>query len=431
MPINNQQDNLNLRSEEVQEILSKPPAWIIRWGITGIFLLTFLILILTFIIRYPDFVAATVVITTEQPTERVIVRRSGAINEIFVRDRDTVKQGERLAVIRNTAKTDDVDYLKKLLRKTTISSINNYSFPIESTSNLQLGEIEAAYVNFEKNYVNYQLLKNLSPHFEQLKTNQKSINELESRLKAQIRQNEIQEEAYKLRRSEYERYRDLYGKGVISLQEFEAKEIEFLEMQRNLGAMSISISQLREALSSAYQNLRNTEIQKQEDQKRITTDLSLSLNNLKESIRDWEYNYVLKSSTNGILSFQNFWGTNQYINSGEVLFSILPIGETNLMGKLVIPSQNAGKVTIGQKVLVKLNNFPFQQYGLVIGRIRNISISPDKEGNYFIYISLPHGTTTSYNIDLPLNQELIGTAEIITEDLSVAERIFYNFKKLF
>ena len=101
------------------------------------------------------------------------------------------------------------------------------------------------------------------------------------------------------------------------------------------------------------------------------------------------------------------------------------------MGKLVLPSQNAGKVTTGQKVLVKLDNYPYQQYGMLVGKVENMSVSPDTEGNYFVYISLPEGAKTSYGNNLGFDQELLGNAEIITEDLSVAERIFYKFKDLF
>src|SRR5690606_30498815 len=145
---------------------------------------------------------------------------------------------------------------------------------------------------------------------------------------------------------------------------------------------------------------------------------------------EWEYKYVLASSITGTVSFQEFWGENQYIVSGEVVFSILPTNTTNLVGKLVLPSQNAGSVVPGQKVLVKLDNFPYQQYGMLVGKVESISVSPDKEGNYFVYISLPNGTKTSYNNKLPFGQELLGNAEIITENTSVAERIFYRFKDL-
>jgi len=95
-----------------------------------------------------------------------------------------------------------------------------------------------------------------------------------------------------------------------------------------------------------------------------------------------------------------------------------------------IPAQNAGKVQVGQKVMIKLDNYPFQQYGALIGEITNISISPDDEFNYLVYANLPMGTSTSYHREIPFTQELLGNAEIITEELSVAERLFFKFRSL-
>ncbi|SNZ02048.1 HlyD family secretion protein [Flagellimonas pacifica] len=430
MPENHNTDELNLRSEEVQEILSNPPAWIVRWGITLVFMFTIIILILSFIIKYPDFVTAKIIVTTEKPTERIVTRYSGALANIYIQNGDTVGVGQRLAVIRNTANTNDVYFLKAILDTLPLSS-EGLMFPLDLTSDLVLGDVETAYINFEKSYVDYSLLKELDPYTNQLSGNRRSLVEIKLRLKDQIRQKKVLEQEYKLEERDFERHEELFKKGVISQQEFESKKLEFLQMEKNISAMAISVSQMREAISSAGQTLKTTQINRQEDDTRFLTNLSQSYNALKKAIRDWEHTYVLSSSIEGIVSFQEFWGINQFINSGEVVFSILPTDKSVLVGKLTIPSQNAGKVTLGQKTLVKLDNFPYQQYGMLSGKVKNISISPDKEGNYFVYISLPNGTMTSYNRKLPFDQELIGNAEIITEDLSVAERIFYKFKDVF
>ena len=96
---------LNLRSEEIQEILTKPPTWRVRWGISMVFMLTAIVLILSFIIKYPDFVTAKILVTTERPTEKIVARVSGAIDELFIQNGDSDIDGNRLAVIRNTAVT--------------------------------------------------------------------------------------------------------------------------------------------------------------------------------------------------------------------------------------------------------------------------------------------------------------------------------------
>lgn len=423
-------NNIKLRSEEVQEILTNPPVWIVRWGITLIFIFICIILSLSFLIKYPDFVQAKVLVTTKQPTEMVIARASGALDTIFTGNRDTVKSGQKLAILRNTADFKDVFYLKHIIDSIPLD-FKNFYFPFEKTSSLMLGEVNSAYLNFEKSYIDYFLLKDLDPYSNQLGGNRASLIELKNRLKSQTTQKDLLEQEYKLKQKDFEREQSLFEKGVISQKEYELKQLEILQMKKDVSAMSISISQITEAISTADKNLKNTRINKQEDDTRYLSNLKRSYDLLKEAIRKWEYTYVLSSSINGVIGFQDFWGRNQFVDSGTIVFSILPTDTSTLVGKLVIPAQNAGKVTVGQKVFVKLDNYPYQQYGTLIGKVSSLSITPNSDSNYTVYISLPNGTETSYHKSFNFTQELLGNAEIITEDLSVAERIFYKFRDLF
>lgn len=430
MPKKIKQDDLELRSEEVQEILSNPPSWIVRWGITLIFMFLGIIISLSFMIKYPDFVKAKVLVTTKQPTEKVISRHSGQLDKVFITNRDTVRVNQKLAIIKNTANFDDVFILKSIV-DTLHFSLKTFKFPFEKTAYLILGDVSSAYFDFEKSYTDYFLLKDLNPYQNQLGGNKTSLFELKNRLRNQITQKGLLEQEFKFKQIDLERDKKLFDKGVISQRDYELKQLDFLQMQKSISAMAISISQMTEAISSANQTLKRTRINEQEDNTRFLRNLTQSYDLLKEAIRKWEYDYVLSSSINGVVSFQDYWGVNQFVNSGSVVFSILPTDTSKLVGKLVIPAQNAGKVAVGQKVFIKLDNYPYQQYGMLIGKVTNFSISPNSEGNYTLYVFLPKGTTTSYNKTFNFTQELLGNAEIITENLSVAERMFYKFKDLF
>ena len=423
-------NNLNLRSEEVQEILSNPPAWIVRWGITLIFMFTCILLILSFTIKYPDFVSAKVLVTTEQPMEKIMARQNGQLEKMFIGNGNRVRVNQRLAIIKNVADIDDVYFLKSIMDTLSIDQ-SNFSFPLHETIQLNLGTIMGAYVEFEKSYVDYTVLKDLEPYKNQQRGDERSLAEIQTRLIDQIRQKNLLEREYDLRKADFDRYKQLFDKGVISAQEYESKELEFLQMQKNISVMAISISQMRQAVSMARRTLKKTDINKQEDNIRFDRNLIQSYNNLKQTIKNWEDQFVLSSSIDGIVGFQEYWGVNQFVSSGDVVFTIMPVDRTSLIGKLSIPAQNAGKVIVGQKVLVKLDNFPYQQYGMLIGYVTNIAASTDNSGNYAIFISLPKGTLTSYNKKLDFNQELLGNAEIITEDLSIAQRLFYKFKDIF
>jgi hypothetical protein len=138
----------------------------------------------------------------------------------------------------------------------------------------------------------------------------------------------------------------------------------------------------------------------------------------------------LSTSIDGTVSFNEYWGTNQEVTAGDIIFTVLPEKRKDFVGRLTISSQNAGKINIGQKVLIKVDNYPYQQYGMLVGHVKNISISPDSTGNYVVYISLNDDLQTSYKKNIDFKQEMLGTAEIITEDLTVAERLFYKVKGL-
>ena len=232
-------------------------------------------------------------------------------------------------------------------------------------------------------------------------------------------------------------FRQITGTSLECLKLFKANNIIKLSIMKKLSLKNLDLeanemlqrNPLR-TISLANRVLKSTHINEQEDNTRFLNNLTQSYDLLKEAIRKCEYNYVLKSSIDGVVSFQDYWGVNQFVNSGSIVFSILPTDTSKLVGKLVIPAQNVGKVSKGQKVVIKLDNYPYQQYGVLIGKVTNFSISPNDEGNYTVFITLPKGAETSYNKTFKFTQELLGNAEIITENLSVAERMFYKFREV-
>lgn len=130
------------------------------------------------------------------------------------------------------------------------------------------------------------------------------------------------------------------------------------------------------------------------------------------------------------MSFQNFLGINQHISAGENIISIMPNEKEGIIGRMNIPSTNSGKIAIGDKVLVKLDNYRYQEFGIIEGQVKNISLTPDKDGNYYAYIILPKGLKTSYNKDIIFDKEMKGSADIVTQDLRLIERFFYQIRKL-
>ena len=76
-------------------------------------------------------------------------------------------------------------------------------------------------------------------------------------------------------------------------------------------------------------------------------------------------------------------------------------------------------------------NYPDREFGIIKGVIKAISLTPDKDGNLLINVSLPKGLETSYKKQITFQQEMSGSVDIVTEDLRLIERLLYQFRDLF
>ncbi|MFL0139790.1 HlyD family secretion protein, partial [Tenacibaculum maritimum] len=115
----------------------------------------------------------------------------------------------------------------------------------------------------------------------------------------------------------------------------------------------------------------------------------------------------------------------------EKLISIIPeYKNDDYFGIAKMPIVNSGKVKKGQRVNIKLHGFPYEEYGVVLGNVLDISEIPN-EDFYLIKIKLKNGLLTSYNKEITFKQNINGSADIITEDLRMIERFVYTLTKAF
>jgi len=420
----------NLRSEAVQDILTKVPHWMILWGNTIVLTLLILFFVFTWFIKYPDVISTEAVITSTMPPQKEYASISGKIDTILVGDNQQIKTGEILAMIENTAKLKDVLKLKASIDTINIQN-NDFNFPIDELPMLSLGEISSTYAIFEKDYINYSLNKSLDPYSNKIIANRLSENELQLRLKSLQNQKELDKKKFKLSENEYLRNKQLYEKGVISLNEFEAKQLRYLEEEKQLKNLELSFSQLKQSMNDANQNSKETKINNQMEDTRLFKDMILSFTQLEEAIKIWEIKYLLKADQDGKVSFINIWNQNQNVTQGDLLFTIVPNTNNKYLAKIKAPIQNSGKIKKGQSVNIKLLNYPEDEYGMIQGKIKSMSALPNEEGFYLVQVSLDSPLITSYNIEIPFINEMTGTAEIITEDLRLLERFFYQLRGIF
>jgi len=423
------EDNVRIYSEEVKDILSDPPKSIFRWGNTILLFFFIVILSLSWIIKYPDIVSGQAILTTLNPPQKEYAMVTGKIDSIFVTNQSEVSEETHLALIENSANYKDVMILKSFLDKIDINK-DEVSFNLDSLPLLFLGEIESNFSLFENSYIQYVLNKNSNSFKSNDMNFSQQLMQLKYRLKSLEDQKEINAQELTFRKSNLERMESLFESGAISAQEVEETKLEYLRAEREYKNMNNSISQLQENINNTS-NIRNqSEIENNRMEISLLKSVVQSLDELKEAINDWESRFLFKSKIDGAVSFMNVWNENQTINMGDLVFTIIPEDYVEYVCKVQVPVLNSGKVEIGQRVNIRLSSYPHSEFGILIGKIEEISLIPNTEGMYLVDVSIPSELITTFDKKIEFKQEMPGVAEIVTEDLRLIERIFYQLSSI-
>ncbi len=421
-------DGLKIYSEEVRDVLSDPPKAILRWGNTILFGFIMVLLLISWFIKYPDIITTQIIITTNIPPEKLVAKVSGKIEIILVNDRSLVSSNEPLAVIENSANYEAVFLLKSIVD--TIN-IDKNIFPFEKLKSAELGEIESFYAVFQKESIADELNSKLQPYQVEGKSQSYEAIQLKERLNLLESQKSNNQSELLLQKSDLDRYDLLFKKGIIAAQEVEKHKLTYLQVERNYKSLLSTISQLKSSLNELNKNSKTTKINENKENVNLERNVIQAFFQLKKAIKDWELNYVLRSSVDGKVSFLQLWAENQKVTAGDNVFAIIPTNESGYIGKVKALAQNSGKIKIGQKVNIRLANYPDREFGIITGNIKAISLTPDKEGNLLINVELPNGLATSYKKQITFQQEMSGTADIVTEDLRLIERLLYQFRDIF
>jgi len=427
---NKEADNIQLRSDEVQEILSRPPAWIVRWGTTLIVAVIVLLLLGSWFFKYPDVVHSKIVVTTENPPAPIVARANGNIEHLFVRDKEKVEKDQALAVIQNTANYNDVLKLENALEAIPSNSPEALINSGLTRENYKLGKIHPVYATFLKKLEDYDHFLDLNYHQQKIKSLKEELAKYEDRVKRLVRQKNLNKEEFNLVKKQYTRDSSLYEKEFIPEAEFEKSESRLIRKKYELEQSEISLSNARIEISKIEQEILDLQLEYRQQRNQLRIALTEARDNLQSSIKQWKHDFYLASPIDGTVTFTKYWSENQSVRKGERVMTIIPRNQGEMIGKLTLNFKGAGKVKKGQEVNIKFSNYPYLEYGMVRGMVRSISLVPEDQ-NYIVEVSLPDSLTTFYGKTLSFTQQMQGSAEIITEDKRLLEQVLRPIKYVF
>ena len=417
-------------SDNLQLLFGSAPSRLIRWGSFMVFIFVVLMSILGFVIRYPDIIVSRVVITTRNPPIRLTARTNGRVISKWVNDGEFVDIDQDLLLIGNEADYKDILFIIK-----QINYENNRSSLLKEAlefaeNDLQLGSVQNDFSTLTRLRKEYRILKDRTK-FRLDSTSLKSqILYNQTILQSELRRLELFEDELKLIKSEYNRNSHLYSSNSIALKDFEISKRQLLSGQQLYEEYSSNITQIRLKISDFSIQLNRLLVEQESTEMQIMNELIEARNRLNFSIVEWKHKYLIRAPISGKITFSgHFWSENQTVTEGLELMTIIPTDNSEIFGRVSMPIVNSGKVAIGQRVNIFLDNYPSEEFGALEGSVSYIGLVPG-DNNYQIEVQLDYkNLTTTFGKNLAFKQELTGIAEIVTEELNLITRVFYSLKK--
>ena len=393
-----------------------------------------LIGIMTWFIRYPETVATQSVLTGTNAPKPIIPKQNLRLTHLFKSSNQEVQTGEVIGILENTA-----DFNEILAFQKTIEDVEQYinstdgslsALTINSIKKLMqinynhLGELQGDYQTLMQSYIPYRDYV-LGDYVSRKKALlQKDLSIAHQSKNVLNEQKTLQQKDLNLSQTTIDKNKKLLDQKLISEQEYRELTSQYIGKQ-------MSEPQIKSSYISNESQINAINKELVEIDNQILTQQSLFLQAIlqtKYKIEAWKQLYLLTATTSGKIIFTTFLQENQNLGAGKVIAHIVP-KKSDIYLETLVPQANFGKVTIGQKVILKFNAYPWQEFGAVIGKIDYISPVPSDSGYYLAKVILPNNLETNYKKKIPFVEGLVAQSEIITKDLRLAENLYYDLVK--
>jgi len=402
-----------------------PKSLIVKSTVAIVFVLALLPFI-AWLLEYKDTISAPLTITTKATPVDVYTRTAGEL--VVMEDNEAVvSTGTPLARIVNTADYDDVLTLKDKLQ-TENSAPLAIGKDLCLAKGLQVGELQPALVAVIKAVEDQQTFLKTDQHQALIQSRKLQIQHYQNRKNILLEKAGFLAEDIAATNKIAKDDQSLYEKDAISRRAAELssqaeieKAIADLDNKTSINDLDISIEAL---------NLKNIELKSSFDSKllSLTNTIKDALQLLENKLDAWELKYVLKANIDGIVLHKDYLTNYRFVDGSEKVFSLLPNKEKHYFGLLQLPFEGASKVKDSLEVYVKLNNYPFMEFGVLKGQVTDISKVPF-DNHYNVQIGFDSLIST-YNDTFQLSPLMLGVGEVIVDRKSLYDRIMDQVKSI-
>jgi len=414
-------------SEEIREIITAVPSWILRRGILLILAVLLSIVLLSAFIRYPDVVKTSLKINSLNSPKGAIAHQQGKLVKLLVRENQQVQARQPLAFIESTGRHEEVIELAN--RLAGLGRLLNASQPITTKdfigTDLNLGELQGSYQSFYQACLQFINTKDGGLYITQKSYLERDLQEIK-KLQEQINQQKsIQEQEFANAQEEYDAYKKLKSKNVISNSEFKQQENKYLSSKYPLQQTATALLNNNSSYMAKQKEIATLNNTIREERAKFAQ----ALNAMVTETNSWLMKYVIFSPLAGKVGYAGILQENQNVNVNQELFIVNP-GNTDFFGEVQIPQYNMGKVKLGQRTLIKLRSYPFEEYGIINGKISYITDVALKDSVFIAKIDFGKFEQKNPSNPIVLKPGMQADAEIITKESSLLQRFLRNMTKM-
>lgn len=409
---------------EIQDEPASPTGRIVAWSICSLILIA---------IVWSSFAEIDIIATAQGKivpvgnTKIVQSHIDGTINKIYVKDGDFVKKDDLLLDINSDVYTAEKSALEKSLFAETIKynrsqAMVNY---LENKENKKLETIPNSYLSKEMQVMLFE------QEYRDLESNLAMLEDSLTQKKHELDNVKINISNYKktvaLTEIRSKKIQGLLEQKISSEMEFMEFEEKRIKEINDLESLKSKEKQLIANIKELNEKITYAKI---ENKKKHLVTIEESLNNINRIKEDINKNEVMirysriYSPVSGYIQEMKFHTVGGVLEQAQEILKIVE-DKSDIEVEALISSRDIGFIENGMDVAIKVDTFLFTKYGLVHGKITNISgdaINDEKLGLvYKTKIKLNEKFIKVDNRNVQLSYGMSVTSEIKTSKRTVLE----------
>ena len=428
MPKSSSSSEEQLLSNDINEIISYRPHWIVRRGNIIFFLVLLAFLAFTWFIKYPDVIKGSLKLVAINAPKLLVSKTEGKLQRLLVTNEQEVRQGQPLAFLQSTADhqqvlalRDQLSHIEPFVLREDLSILSSNPIPVYG----RLGEVQSLYQDFQNTLKETVQVLEGGYYRKKQEALRKDLDYLSAIEVNRQRQQQLVKADYELQKKEFIANDSLAKDKIIApleLNQIESKVLNKEQAFRQIAAQAINDSITEQNKKKEIMDLQKSIADQQQK-------FRSAFFTLQSKVEDWVQQYVLVAPETGKVLFTSFLQENQLLSPDQELFYIQP-EQSFYYGQMMVSQNGLGKIRAGQKVIIRVESYPSSEFGFLTGKIDYISNIPTSKDSFLIKVVLNNGLNTNYKKIIYFRNNLLAQAEIQTDNRKLIDRFWGQLKDM-